>query len=378
MSVQDLIKDISVADLTTFARYIPTPADFLLTQTVFAKVSVQDDMWRIKQTGRYVHAAKYRAFDASVPFADRQAWQTSTQGMLPSLGQKLMVGEVELLLQEAARGADASRLEQLLYDDVERHVEAVNSRLELAAGNVLVDGKFSLQGENGLTQEVDYGVPAANMPTAPKLWSDPTADMIADELRWIDYLDSIGAPTPEGVFTSRRVYSYLGGNNAYRAAYYGSVNPSTTPTATLTPQQVDVVRGNYSLPPIAQGQDIGEEFEHFGLVVGDAARQQPAAALVDRDAVVVGLACVDAGPDRGHVVPPYGVLQVPPDGRPRCRFPTERSFAIPNWQPSRRGASGGQSVEATSGRTLKATPDAPGWENHTRGSPCPGQQRREL
>ncbi|MGW4825428.1 hypothetical protein ACWEP4_42790 [Streptomyces sp. NPDC004227] len=44
MSVQDLIKDISVADLTTFARYIPTPADFLLTQTVFAKVSVQDVM----------------------------------------------------------------------------------------------------------------------------------------------------------------------------------------------------------------------------------------------------------------------------------------------------------------------------------------------
>ncbi|MFE4421293.1 major capsid protein [Streptomyces sp. NPDC056817] len=250
MTVQDLIKDISVADLTTFARYIPTPADFLLTQTVFAKVSVQDVMWRIKNTGRYVNAAKYRAFDASVPFADRQAWQTSTQGMLPSLGQKLMVGEVELLLQEASRGADASRLEQLLYDDVERHVEAINSRLELAAGDVLTDGKFSLQGENGLTQEVDYGVPAANMPTAPKLWSDPTADMIADELRWIDYLDSIGAPTPEGVFTSRRVYSYLGGNNAYRAAYYGSVNPSTTPTATLTPQQVDVVRGNYSLPPI--------------------------------------------------------------------------------------------------------------------------------
>jgi hypothetical protein len=28
------------------------------------------------------------------------------------------------------------------------------------------------------------------------------------------------------------------------------LNPSTTPTATLTPQQINVVRGNYSLPPI--------------------------------------------------------------------------------------------------------------------------------
>ncbi|WP_316781278.1 major capsid protein [Streptomyces sasae] len=201
MTVQDPIKDITVADLTTFARYIPSPADFPLTQGVFAKVSVQDVMWRIKQTGRYVNAAKYRAFDASVPFADRHAWQTSTQGMLPSPGQKLMYGEMELLLQEAARGQDASRLEQLLYDDVEPHIEGVNSRLEPAAGDVLTDGKFSLSGENGLTQEVDFGVPSANMPTAPKPWSDPTSDPIADELGWISYLDDISAPLPVDVFT---------------------------------------------------------------------------------------------------------------------------------------------------------------------------------
>src|SRR5262249_31404192 len=126
---------------------------------------------------------------------------------------------------------------------------------------------------------------------------------------------------------------------------------------------------------VTQGEDVGEEFEQFGFVVGDASRQQPTAALVDCDAVVVGFARVDAGPDRGQVVPPCGVLLVPPDGRPRCRFPTERSFAIPNWQPSRRGASGGQSMPATSGRRLKATPDAPGWANHTKGSP--GEERRE-
>jgi len=128
---------------------------------------------------------------------------------------------------------------------------------------------------------------------------------------------------------------------------------------------------------VAQGQDVGEELEEFGFVVGDASRQQPAAALVDGHTVVMGLTCVDAGPDRGHVVPPCGGVLVPPDGRPRCRFPTERSFAIPNWQPSRRGTSGGQSMPATSGRRLKATPDVPGWMNHTKGSPGPAEQRRE-
>lgn len=62
---------------------------------------------------------------------------------------------------------------------------------------------------------------------------------------------------------------------------------------------------------VSQGQDGGEEFEEFGFVVGDAPGQQPAAALVDRDAVVVGLACVDAGPDGCHVLPPCGVVLMP-------------------------------------------------------------------
>ena len=59
-------------------------------------------------------------------------------------------------------------------------------------------------------------------------------------------------------------------------------------------------------------------------------------------------------------------------------LPTWRSFAIPTWQPSRRGASGGQSMEATDGRTVKATPDAPGWMNHAKGSPPSAGQRRTL
>ncbi|MFJ9617859.1 major capsid protein [Streptomyces noursei] len=250
MTIQDLLKDVQVVDLTTFARAVPSPKDFLLTQSIFPTLELNEVKWRVRDSGRYVNVAKYRAFDASVPFATREAWQTSREGMLPALGQKLVVGEQEQILLEASRGADEDRLINLLYDDVERHVEAIRSRLELAAGDVLVDGKFSLVQENGLTLEVDWGVPAANMPVAAVPWSDPASDPIADELRWIQHLDDIGAPEPEMVLTSRKAFSFLAANNAYRAAYYGSVNPSTTPTATLTPQQINVVRGNYSLPPV--------------------------------------------------------------------------------------------------------------------------------
>ncbi len=250
MSIQDLLKDVGVVDLTAFARAIPSPKDFLLTQRIFPTLVLREVKWRVKDSGRYVNVAKYRAFNASVPFATREAWQTSREGALPALGQKLMVSEQEQILLEASHGSDQDRLIELLYDDVERHVEAIQSRLEMAAGDVLADGKFSLVQENGLTLEVDWNVPAANMPVAQRPWWDPESDPIADELQWIQHLDDVGAPEPELVVTSRKAFSYLAANNAYRAAYYGSVNPSTTPTATLTPQQINVVRGNYSLPPI--------------------------------------------------------------------------------------------------------------------------------
>lgn len=221
-------------DLATFARAIPSPKDFLLTQTIFPTLEIREAKWRTRDSGRYVNVAKYR----------------SREGALPALGQKLVISEQEQILLEASHGSDQDRLIELLYDDVERHVEAIRSRLELAAGDVLADGKFELVQENGLTLEVDWNVPAENMPVAARPWSDPESDQIADELRWIQYLDDIGAPEPELVITSRKAFSYLAANNAYRAAYYGSVKPSTTPTATLPPQQINVVRGNYSLPPI--------------------------------------------------------------------------------------------------------------------------------
>jgi len=35
-------------------------------------------------------------------------------------------------------------------------------RMEQARGDVLMDGKFTLSGEGGLTMEADFGVPAGN------------------------------------------------------------------------------------------------------------------------------------------------------------------------------------------------------------------------
>ncbi|MEU2594159.1 major capsid protein [Streptomyces albidoflavus] len=249
MTTQDLLRDVSVKDLTTFARAIPTPDDFILTNLVFPALVTNEVKWRIKDNGRYVNTAKYRAYDASAPLASREAWSNVREGALAEMGQKLVVGEQEQLLLDAERGADQDRLVELLYDDVERHVESVQSRLELAAGDVLLDGKLSID-EDDYINEADYGMPAANQVTAPVPWSDPASDPIADELRWLQYLEDLGVPTPEFVLTSKKAYSFFANNASYRAAFWGSVSPSTIPTATLTPAQVQSVRDTYGLPPV--------------------------------------------------------------------------------------------------------------------------------
>lgn len=249
--LETLLRDIDATEINAFARAVQTPADYALTLSVMPERTINSVKFRIKSTSRRVNAAKYRAWDAQTAVATREAKRIVTEGMLPPLGQKYLVGELEQILLDTSRGADASELVELLYQDVAAHVQSIKSRLELAVGNILTDGKFTLSGENGLTVGADFGVPSANMPTAATAWTDPTADALKDEMAWIETLRASGAPLPARVLTSYKARSLLAANNAYRAAYYGSVNStSTIPTAVLAPNEVDVVRARYNLPPI--------------------------------------------------------------------------------------------------------------------------------
>ncbi|TXS68946.1 major capsid protein [Streptomyces sp. sk2.1] len=249
--LETLLRDIDATEINAFARAVQTPADYALTLSVMPEKTINSVKFRIKSTSRRVNAAKYRAWDAQTAVATREAKRIVTEGMLPPLGQKYLVGELEQILLDTSRGADASELVELLYQDVAAHVQSIKSRLELAVGDLLTDGKFTLSGENGLTVEYDAGVPSANMPTAATAWTDPTADALKDEMAWIETLRASGAPLPSRVVTSYKARALLAANNAYRAAFYGSVSPSTTPTAVLAPNEVDVVRARYGLPPIS-------------------------------------------------------------------------------------------------------------------------------
>lgn len=245
-----LLKDLTPTDINAFVRAIPGPEEYELTRSVLPEIALNTVKWRVKRTNRRVPAAKYRAWDATTPVASREITMIETEGKLPPLGQKYLVGEMEQILLDADRGANSDDLVQAVYDDIASHVLSVKSRLELAAGDLLADGKFTLAGENGLHIEYNAQVPAAHMPTASVPWTNPDADALADEMRWLQVLRDARAPLPARIVTSFKAKSLLAGNKSYRAAFYGALLGSQIPTAVLAPNEVDAVRARYGLPPI--------------------------------------------------------------------------------------------------------------------------------
>ncbi|MFF3547053.1 major capsid protein [Streptomyces platensis] len=246
-----LLRDITPTQINAFVRQIQTPDDYELTQSVVPERTVNSVKWQNRTSRRRVAAASYRAWDAQAKVATREISQIVTEGKILPLSQKYILGELETILESVAHGRDSEEAIRAVYDDVASHVLSIKHRMELAAGDLLIDGKFTLTNENGLSVEANYNVPAANMPTAPTAWTDPTADMLGDEMRWMEVLRSSGAPTPARALTSYKTMALAMGNDSYRAAYYGSVNSaSTIPTAVLSPSDVNVVRGRYGLPPI--------------------------------------------------------------------------------------------------------------------------------
>jgi hypothetical protein len=278
-----LLRGINPTVINAFVREVQTPAKYLLTQSVIPERTVDSVKYEIRGGNRRVAAATYRAWDAQTRVATREITQWVTEGKLLPLGQKYIIGELETILQNVQRGMDGEDLVRSIYEDAAAHVLSVKHRMELAAGDLLVDGKFTLTNENGLTIEADHKVPAANMPTAPTAWSDPTADILGDEMRWMEVLRSSGAPDPTRALTSYKTWAYMLGNDSYRAAYYGSVNSaSTIPTAVLAKNEVNVVRERYGLPPIttydvkiplADGTDVRPLPENRFFLLPPDARQ---------------------------------------------------------------------------------------------------------
>jgi hypothetical protein len=233
--------------LTTFVREVPTPADQVLNRLLpdryFNRNTI--DFAELTRTNR---TARFRAFDGRLHVSSRDTSVTK-QVSLPPLSSSVSMGELERLQLEFARagGGNSAAIVNAIYDDATNLTREIQTRMEQARGDVLVDGKFTLAGEGGLYMEADYGIPATHLVSPGTPWSTTaSATIIANESAWIDVYVATNGFAPGGQITSRRVLNYMLQNAELRTL---AASLSGTPSL-ITRPALDAALSAYGLPPI--------------------------------------------------------------------------------------------------------------------------------
>src|SRR5690606_29219585 len=106
----------------------------------------------------------------------------------------------------------------------------VYNRVELAWGDVLADGVFSIE-ENGVKQQIDFGVPGDQIVAPGTLWSDTTTSTpLSDLIAWSDVYEATNGVTPGRIATSQQVRRLAEKNKEIIDAVYGSTVGKTRVT----------------------------------------------------------------------------------------------------------------------------------------------------
>lgn len=182
---------VAPVDLTVFLREVPVPANltFLNGFPRQDKKSNTVDFAEIIRTNR---AAKFRTFDGRVTVSSRDGGSDKRVSLIP-LSTSLSQGEYERLKLEFARtgGTRSEALADATYNDGEQLTREVQNRLELAWGDLLSDGKLTVEEIGG---EYDFGLPENHLTEAAVLWSDTENSLPLDDMHsWDDtYRDTNG------------------------------------------------------------------------------------------------------------------------------------------------------------------------------------------
>jgi hypothetical protein len=243
----EIIYDLVLPSLLTgYIREVPIPAIFNLNQYLpDREIHDIEAMWDV--VTRTNRAAKFRAYDAETPIGKRDS-MTRSRVVLPPVGEKRVLTEYERLQLERLRGGNnLDRLIEQLYADEEANVRAIRARMELARGDVLSDGKFTLTGENGLTLEADFGIAGNHIVAPGVLWSDhANATPLIDYWNWVQqYILDCGEP-PGVVVTGRTTVAHMLQNQSIRQIAATVVG---TP-AQISRQQLNQTLDAYMLPPL--------------------------------------------------------------------------------------------------------------------------------
>lgn len=239
---------LPLEDVITYTQGVPLPSNTQLLQSFPRRDYTTDeiDMAVITQTNRL---AQFRNWDGNFWVAPRDTGLEKRVHMLPLGSQSSGIGEYERRQIEYKRmgGTIQSVLVDAIYADLDHQTAYTYNRLEMAWGDVLTDGVLTIN-ENGVQQQVDYGIASGQKVTASTLWSDTaTSDPLADLIAWYDVYRAVNGAGP-GQFkcsltTARQLQANTNLINAIKGAQTGVTN--------VTLAEISGLFASYGLPPIS-------------------------------------------------------------------------------------------------------------------------------
>jgi hypothetical protein len=239
--------------LTAFVREVPMAANLALSNAIPTE-TVDDNKVDFAERVHSNRVAEFRAFDGAVTVGQRDSGSTSEVELLP-LSNSLGLGEYERLQMQFARtkGTNVDALVRAIYNDAENLVGTVRNRIELAWGDVLTDGKLTIN-EGGYVGEADFGVPAENIVAAATSWLDADAKPLSDLFAWTQAATDTAnnGSAPERIRTSLKVIRALQSNKEIVDAVFGSNGGRTR----VTREELDALLSSEGLPTLAAPYDL--------------------------------------------------------------------------------------------------------------------------
>jgi hypothetical protein len=241
---------VDLAVLTNYARsydneVLRPQAQFVLDEYLPNQEEIDLEYKVRKGTLLDVDVATVRSWDTPTVLTGRQGVSQIKGSMVP-ISRGIMLGEEETLRVRRLLNATNDPLIQQIYADTELMTRSVAARIEMARGDVIDDGKFTITAENGLTMEADFGRSGWASPTAGTLWTNSNATPLSDMLGWQEtYITNNGIEPGEIILSRARVLG-LGLNAEIRS--YAAAN-GTTPARVNFATLGDILSYE-GLPPI--------------------------------------------------------------------------------------------------------------------------------
>lgn len=177
-------------DTSSLAKYLPS-------------LEVDDIEYEIEVGGEdgNITAANWRTFNGNTTSEKWGEGQKSRGRFMPLSRNYTLDEETRLKMRNDSKQAIRLESERL----VRRAVRSIALQVNYQRANAIANAAVDINGSGGLRQHVDFGRDAEFNTTAPILFSDPTADPLAQIEAWTEQYEEKNGFKPEVLLASAEV-----------------------------------------------------------------------------------------------------------------------------------------------------------------------------